>query len=158
VIVRYLVTYMSVFGNTRKVADTIARELEAAGTGQVISLEELSDADLDGVNLVVAGVPTHKMKLPNEAKAFLSQFPPKALRGRVHAAFDTSYEMSGLLARHTAAKKLDERLRKLGGKRLVAPETFHVVSGEGPLADGELDRAKMWARTVLKSIKSGEKE
>ena len=66
--------------------------------------------------------------------------------------------MSGFLARHTAAKKLNERQRKLGSKRPVAPETFHMVSGEGPLADGELERAMMWARTVLENIESGEKE
>ena len=58
------------------------------------------------------------------------------------AAFDTSYKMSGFMARFTAAKKLDEKLRKLGGRRVVSPETFHVVACEGPLVEGELDRAE----------------
>ena len=66
------------------------------------------------------------------------------------AAYDTSYKMSPFLARFTAAKKLSRKLRKLGGKQLVPPETFHVVAREGPLYDGEVDRARVWAGSILK--------
>jgi hypothetical protein len=69
------------------------------------------------------------------------------------AAFDTSYKMSAFLARFTAAKRIDRKLRKLGGKRLVPPETFHVHEHhEGPLFDGEIERAKDWAESMLERL------
>jgi hypothetical protein len=66
------------------------------------------------------------------------------------AAFDTSYKMSAFLARFTAAKRIDSKLRKLGGRRLAPPETFHVHEHhEGPLFDGEIERARRWAESLL---------
>ncbi len=57
-----------------------------------------------------------------------------------YAAFDTSYEMSRWLQLFTAARQLDKRMRKLGGKRTAAPETFLVERDhEGPLQAGEVD-------------------
>ena len=60
--------------------------------------------------------------------------------------------MSAWLARFTSARKLDKKLRKLGGKRIVSPETFHVVEREGPLYDGEIERAEAWAGLILKQL------
>jgi len=57
--------------------------------------------------------------------------------------------MSPWLEPFTASKRLSGKLRKLGGKRLVPPETFHVVEREGPLYDGELERAMEWALSLL---------
>jgi hypothetical protein len=68
------------------------------------------------------------------------------------AAFDTSYKMSRWLAPFTAARKLAARLRKLGGKRVVPPETFHVEGREGPLYEGEIERARRWAALILERL------
>jgi hypothetical protein len=58
--------------------------------------------------------------------------------------------MGAFLARFTAAKRIDRALRRLGGKRLVTPQTFHVHRHhEGPLLDGEIERAQHWAETIL---------
>lgn len=50
--------------------------------------------------------------------------------------------MSAFLARFTAAKKLNKVLRKLVGKQVAPPETFHVVNHEGLLFVGELERVE----------------
>jgi flavodoxin len=145
-----LVVYHSQFGNTQQVAEAIAAELHGAGTVRTISSEQLAAADLQGVDLVVMGTPTHKMNLPEAVRPVFDQLPRRILRGVPVAAFDTSYEMSAFLARFTAAKRVDRELRKLGGKRLVPPETFHVQHHhEGPLCDGEIERAKTWAGSIL---------
>jgi hypothetical protein len=90
------------------------------------------------------------MNLPQAVRPVFEQLPKRSLRGVAIAAFDTSYKMGAFLSRFTAAKKLDRNLRKLGGKRLVQPETFHVEEHhEGPLFDGEIERAEAWAQTVL---------
>jgi flavodoxin len=148
-----LLVYHSQFGNTRQVAEAIAEGLQGAGAVRTISAEQLAAADLQGVDLVVMGTPTHKMNLPEAVPPVFDQLPRRILRGVPVAAFDTSYEMSAILARFTASKRIDRNLRKLGGKRLVPPETFHVHhQHEGPLYDGEIERAKAWAGSILERL------
>jgi flavodoxin len=148
-----LVVYYSQFGNTKKVAEAIGRVLGQAGTVHTISTEELKAADLEGVDLVVMGSPTHKMNLPQAVRPVFDQLPRRALRGVGVITFDTSYQLSGFLARMTAAKRLDRKLRKLGGKRLMAPETFFVKKEEGyPLYEGEIERAERWAEEIVERV------
>ena len=145
-----LVVYHSQFGNTQQVAGVIAGVLQGTGVARTLGAERLTVAELQGVDLVVMGTPTHKMNLPQAVRPVFEGLPRRCLRGVPIAAFDTSYRMSAFLARFTAAKRVDRKLRKLGGKRLVPPETFHVEDHhEGPLCDGELERAKRWAETIL---------
>ncbi len=150
-----LVVYHSEFGNTRQVAETIAEVFQGADTVRTLSADRLTAPDLQDVDLVVMGTPTHKMNLPETVRPVFEGLPRRILRGVPIAAFDTSYKMSTFLARFTAAKRVDRKLRKLGGKRLVPPETFHVEQHhEGPLYDGELKRAKAWAETILSRYRS----
>ncbi|MGD9048037.1 MAG: flavodoxin family protein [Anaerolineae bacterium] len=145
-----LVVYHSQFGNTQQVAEAIAEVFQGAGAARALSADQLAAAELQDVDLMVMGTPTHKMNLPLALRPVFEELPRRILRGVTIAAFDTSYRMSALLARFTAAKRVDRKLRKLGGKRLVPPETFHVEDHhEGPLYDGEIERAKTWAQTIL---------
>jgi len=43
-------------------------------------------------------------------------------------------------------------LRKLGGKRIAAPETFFMAGREGPLEEGEIERARAWARMLVAGL------
>jgi len=144
-----LVIYFSKFGNTKLVAETIGEVLKQAGSVQVSNSDVLAVADLDRVNLVVIGSPTHKMNLPETVRPLFDKLPRKLLKGKFFAAFDTSYRMSWWLNQFTASKRLFPKLRKLGGKGIVPPQIFHVMERKGPLYDGELDRAKEWATLIL---------
>mgnify|MGYP001814035098 CR=1 FL=1 len=145
-----LVVSHSQFGNTQQVAAAIAGVFQGAGAARTMRASQVAEADLQDVDLVVMGTPTHKMNLPEAVRPVFEGLPKRSLRGVPIAAFDTSYKMSAFLARFTAAKRIDRKLRKLGGKRLVSPETFHVQDNhEGPLYDGELERAKAWAESIL---------
>lgn len=146
-----IVTY-SVYGNTRQVAEAIGGTLEQAGSVRLVPMEELRASDLEGVDLLVMGSPTHRMNLPEVVRPVFETLPKGILHGAPAAAFDTSYRMSAFLARMTAAKKLAQRLRKLGGKLVVPPETFHVVEREGPLYEGEIERAQAWAAGILEQV------
>ncbi|MFQ5812320.1 MAG: flavodoxin family protein [Anaerolineae bacterium] len=149
-----LVVYFSKFGNTQKVAEAIAATLESAGSVRALSMDQLTASDMREVDLVVMGAPTHRMNLPKAVGPVFETLPKHILRGTPVAAFDTSYKMSAFLARFTAAKKLAGKLRKLGGKRIVPTETFHVVKKEGPLYDGEIERAKKWAELILGQLEA----
>jgi flavodoxin len=149
-----LVIYHSQFGNTRQVAEAVAEVFQGAGTAHTLSADRLTAEELQDVDVVVMGTPTHKMNLPQAVRPVFEKLPRRILRGVPVAAFDTSYKMSAFLARFTAAKRLDRKLRGLGGKRLVPPETFLVKEHhEGPLYDGEIERAQTWAEAILASYR-----
>lgn len=147
-----LVVYFSKFGNTHKIAETIASSISSNGDARMIEFNSLSEKDLEGLDLLVMGSPTHKMNLPEAVKPELDRLPKRILSGTRVAVFDTSYKMSWWLNQFTAAKRLSKKLRKLGGKLVIPPETFHVTEREGPLYEGELERAQAWTRLILQKI------
>ena len=144
-----LIVYFSKFGNTQKVAETIAETMQTAGPVELISVDLLKVSGLENADMVIMGTPTHNMNLPKAVRPALDALPRRILRGIPVAAFDTSYKMSWWLNFFTAAKRLAKHLRKLGGKRIVDPETFLVTGREGPLYEGELDRARSWAFEII---------
>jgi flavodoxin len=148
-----LIVYFSKFGNTKivaeKIAQTVTEMLGSAVSIRLISSDELVVSDLSDTDLVIMGAPTHNMNLPKSVRPIIEGLPRKSLMGIPFAAFDTSYKMSWWLNYFTAAKRLARKLRKLGGKRLVPPETFHVIEREGPLYRGELERAENWTKSIL---------
>lgn len=156
-----LIVYFSKFGNTKKVAETIAETMTRAGDARVISIDQLTASDLDQVDLVVMGSPTHYQNLPKAVRSVLKTLPRGILVGKSVAAFDTSLKMWGPLMLLTAAHRLLTKLRKLGGKRVVGPETFLVEKSElrhdgeiDLLYDGEIERAKEWAVAILKKLET----
>ena len=144
-----VVIYFSKFGNTKKVAEVIAKELKSAGPLTLRSYDEIKISELKEADLVVMGTPTYNMNLPKSVKPLFDKLPKKILRSKNVASFDTSYKMPKFLSPFTAAKKLNSKLGRLGGKKIVPPETFLVTGKEGPLFEGELEHAKKWAKTIL---------
>ncbi|MFN2199163.1 MAG: flavodoxin family protein [Anaerolineales bacterium] len=149
---KVLIVYFSRFGNTRLAAEVMAEAASSNGDVQVQAFAELTPEVLRAAELGLFGTPTHRMNLPEELRPLLAGLPKGCLRGTAVAAFDTSYKMNGFLTRMTAAKKLDRKLRRLGGKRVARPETFIVSGREGPLAEGELARARAWAAALVREL------
>ena len=48
-----------------------------------------------------------------------------------------------------AAEPIGDKLESKGGEPVLPPEGFYVEGTEGPLTDGELERAADWARQIL---------
>ena len=147
-----LVIYFSKFGNTHKVAECIRDECKTYGPARAIDLEDLTLDDFHNVDLLIMGSPTHRMNLPERVRIRLAELPKGSLRHKAVAVFDTSYKMSAWLNLMTASKKLGRKLKKLGGSRVGRPETFHVMEAEGPLYEGELERARIWVGTILQKV------
>jgi flavodoxin len=157
---KIIIVYFSKFGHTQRLAEAMAERLAHTGAAQTIATGQVAAADLQGADLVVMGSPTHRMRLPEEVRPFFDGLPRRCLRGTAVAAFDTSYRMNRFLARFTAAKKLDSKLRRLGGKRISSPETFFVTAREGPLEEGEVERARAWAERLAaaaRALKEGQR-
>jgi len=144
-----LIVCHSKFGNTRAIANAIAEALKSAGNVELISFDQLDEVSFINTDLVVMGCPNHRMNLPRELHLVFEALPHRILQKTPAAVFDTSYKMSSLLASFSAAYKLASKVRRLGGKLVLPPETFFVIEKQGPLYDGEIERAKDWATEIL---------
>jgi flavodoxin len=145
-----LVVYDSQFGNT----ETIARAI-AAGIGGEVTLARVADADaVSDLDLLICGSPTQGGRPTTAVQQFLKRLP--ALDRTHVAAFDTRVAAAeqGLPLRLLmgaigfAAPRIEKALLRRGG-RVAAPAAGFIVNGkEGPLLDGEFQRAEAWGRSV----------
>jgi len=150
-----LVLYDTYFGNTEKVAQAIG---EAIGEdAQVMSVKEASYEQLKGLDCLVVGSPTRAFKPTKETTDWLNKLPSGALSNIKVAAFDTRMDVKKVNNRVLtfmesifgyAAKPIADRLQKKGGNLVAEPEGFFVEDSEGPLREGELERAAEWARKL----------
>ena len=145
------VIYDSTFGNTEKIAQAIANGL--TGEVKVQRFGETSPAELATCNLLIVGSPVHGGRATPELDAFIKQIPTNSLEGVSVAAFDTRFEAEeqGVGLRilmsviRYAAPRIAKALEKKGGILVAEPEGFIVENKEGPLKQGELERATKWA-------------
>ena len=160
-----LVVYESVYGNTHAIADAVAagaRERGADATVQHVSAAPATPP----VDLLVVGGPTHMHGLTSDLSRRLAADAAKedghpldsaaaegpGLRAWLRelgdgsvaraAAFDTRADKAAALT-GSAARGIGRRLRHRGWK-VVSRESFLVDDSEGPLAHGELERARAW--------------
>lgn len=161
-----LVVFESLWGNTRALAEAVADGLgERDGDG--VTHLDVTDAPVpvpDDVDLLVVGGPTHAFSMSRAStrqdaegrgapaghagrgiRDWLSALP--ASRRLTVATFDTRVGS----VRHlpgSAAKAAAKEVRRRHLGRLVATESFYVGDMDGPLLDGELDRARSWGRSL----------
>lgn len=157
---RILIVNFSKFGNTRRVAQTIAEALKSAGDVRVVSVDRLAASDFEGVDLVIVGSPTHAFAVPQAVCSALATLPPRVLTGKSVAAFDTTVRPWPLRLMR-ASPKLLRQLRRLGGELVVRPQTFFVqthntqkTGGADLLLEGQIERAQEWAGQILRQLKT----
>jgi len=51
-----------------------------------------------------------------------------------------------------ASKPIAYKLEKKGGTLIISPEGFFVKESEGPLKDGDLERAVDWTKLITKTF------
>ena len=153
-----LVVVESMWGNTRAVAEAVA-----AGLGDEATVVDVSVAPAtlpDDLRLLVVGGPTHALSMTRQRtregaveqgaphvhteagiREWLDSLPPSD-----HidvATFDTKSAKAKRFA-GSAAKAAGKEVRRHHLGRLIATEDFYVAGTEGPLLEGELDRAQEW--------------
>ena len=166
---RAVVVFESMFGNTKAVAEAVA---EGVSEQMPVTVVEVGDAPKSigaNVDLVVVGAPTHAFGLSRaQTRADAARQASHGLvskgiglrewlstaraesPGIVAAAFDTRI-------RHvpgSAARAARRRLRDLGYRADVPAESFFVAGTPGPLADGELARARKWGNELATTATS----
>ena len=146
-----LIVYDSVYGNTEKIARAIAGAI--TGEVKVLRAGEVNLSELESIDLLVVGSPTQGGKPTKAIQEFLSKIPANTLKNVSVASFDT--RMTMIIARlfSYAAGSIAKSLKIQGGHPAAPPEGFIVNGREGPLKDGELERAASWAKGIVEGKK-----
>jgi flavodoxin I len=148
---RALIVYDSLHGNTAEVAEAIGDAL--AGEVSVRRVDGVSTAEVEAVDLLIVGSPTHGGWFTEPIKGWLDQLPATALQGTCVAAFDTRTPPTRLSRIFGfAAPRIANSLKKQGVTLLVPPAGFVVKGTKGPLEEGELERAAGWAQEIVASM------
>jgi len=168
-----LIVYESMYGNTRVIAEAIA---EGWGDGAQVRPVREAGVPPDDLELLVVGGPTqiHGMTTAFSRRLAINaglkeghvEVDPDAVdapglrrwlrdlpeaHGCRAAAFDT--RLGGSPGKTgSAARGIAPRLDK-HGYRVEWTESFIVKDGNGPLADGELERARAWGAKMRSSIR-----
>lgn len=150
-----LVLYDSMFGNTEKVAKAVAEGMSA----KAIRVGDAKIEDLEGLAILVVGSPVHGGRASQNMQAFIKQIPNDVLKGVKVSAFDTRFEFEKrgvglkLIMKMVgyAAVRIVKDLEKKGGSAISTPQGFFVLDKEGPLKEGELERAKKWGQELVKN-------
>lgn len=157
------VVYESIYGNTRAIAEAIGEGLGGASVVPVAN----APASLAEVDLLVVGGPTHMHGLATQRSRQIAvegahedkgtHVDPDATEGPGlrtwladmadrdggrAAAFDTRLDKAPWFT-GLASRGIAKRLRR-HHYEIAGTESFLVEDSEGPLADGELDRARAW--------------
>lgn len=170
-----VIVYESMFGNTRLIAERIARGIEhhrsTAPTRVLVrSVAEVSAEEVAAADLLVVGAPTHAHSLPrHESRAQAAEWsadPKRHLDLEEHAldpgvrewldrlpaastlcaAFDTRADIPKPLS-GAASHRIARRLARTGRQSVLAPESFRVTIGNHPEVE-ELDRAVVWGKSL----------
>lgn len=165
---RALVLFESMFGNTETIARAVA---DGLGGGGAVDLVEVGDAPTviaDDVGLLVLGGPTHAfgMSRPSTRRSAAQQAEHGVVSRGIGlrewlaavdvrnarpsaAVFDTMLAGPRWIRWMPSAGGGAHRgLRRLGLHMVAEPETFYVTDTTGPLADGEVDRARRWGERL----------
>ena len=143
-----LIIYDSTFGNTAQIAQAMADRLGEHGTVRIALADEAGLSEMEEIDLLIVGGPTQRHGVSTAIQALLERLPRRTLRGAGAAAFDTRYHMAAWKS-GSAAHRIASRLKRTGASLLVEPESFFVSEREGPLEEGELERAASWAEGVF---------
>jgi len=153
-----IVIYDSVFGNTRKIAEAIGKGLATGAEVEVFQISEAKPERLKGLDFLVIGSPTRRFRPTPAITKLLKDLPADSLRGINVAAFDTRVKLSDIKSGFFrfivdkggyAASTIAKQLQKKGGILVLPPEGFFVSGEEGPLNDGELERAEKWGMSLI---------
>jgi len=149
-----IVVYDTSYGNTKKIAETIAETLKESGIEvdlfYVKDVKKLSTKDYD---FLVLGSPTKFGAMSFAIKFFLGRVKSEEWMNKPFTAFDTENPENMEKEEWSAAEKIAEKLRDKKMNQLLPVLKALVFGQKGPLVEGEIDRTKDYARQLAVKLK-----
>ena len=147
-----IIVYESVYGNTKKVAESIAQGIrEKEGViCEVVKTSEVHTDDLADYDIILFGCPNHNQEPSRNMSKFIERVGIVNLEGKVGVAFDT-YTGGN---KGIALTKLEAFIRKhLHGLELkVEGLSIEVADRKGPLVEGATSDAQEYGRKIAEML------
>jgi flavorubredoxin len=143
-----IIIYHSVYGNTLQLAQALARNLmENNVRASMVKVEDVNLNNIAEYDTFIIGSPTHNQKEPSLIKDFLDNLKNLNLKNKKAFAFDT--KLRSPLA-GSAARRIEERLKKMKIK-IIFPYTSAIVqTTQGPLEAGSVEKFQELATQITK--------
>lgn len=158
-----IVIYDTSTGNTKKIAEIITETLKEAGIeSDLFYVKDVKKLSAKDYGFIVLGSPTRFGTMSFTVKSFLGKVKTEEWAGKPFVAFDTenpeNVEKSRVENKSlSAAEKITEKLEEKKMNKLLPVFKALVESKlKGTLLDGEVDRAKDYARQLAAKLKNEE--
>ncbi len=147
---KVIILYDSKFGNTKKVAISLSRGLEAGGFFvDYNSISEFNIERLNTYNIIGLGGPTHICGMSKPMKRFIFQIKELKMKGKSAFVFETRYDE--ILA-GSSGKKIMKRFSKLKMDIIYPLITGIVTEREGPLVHGTLSLMERYGLEIAEIL------
>lgn len=162
---KVLILFDSFYGNTEEIAQSISFGLQQQHEVAMVKADAAALDQLQHLDLIFVGSPTRGFAPTEALTAFLKQIPAHSLAGVKAAVFDTRIALEDIKpallrfaqkAAGYADKKIAALLAPSGAEVILPTEGFLVADSEGPLKDGEQERAAAWARALVEDVEKKE--
>jgi len=154
-----IVVYDTSYGNTRAIAEAISEALKASGIEvDFFYVKEVKKLIAKDYDFLVLGSPTKFGTMSFAIRGFLGKVKGEEWADKPFAAFDTENPENIERAQAenkewSAAEKIAERLKDKKMKQTLPVLKAVVFGQKGPLKEGEIDRAKDYARELAIKLK-----
>jgi|GEM_PF-1181043 flavodoxin len=151
-----LIIYDSNSPNTKKLAYAIGAGFDHSKI-VLTDIENLKFDQLNDINNLIVGAPSHGLQPARNLISILSKIPPKGLMNTYVTAFDTRPDLRNIHSRFLrfiinpggfAAEKIEKLLIKKGGILVLPHKGFYVNRRFGAGQKGELLRAFNWGKEI----------
>ena len=154
-----IVIYDTSHGNTKKIAETITETLKVSDIDiDLFDVKEVKKLNTNDYNFIVLGSPTKFGTMSFAIKFFLGKVKSEEWMNKPFASFDTenpeNVEQSRIENKEwSAAEKIAAKLKEKKMKQLLPVLKALVLGQKGPLVEGEIDRAKNYAKELATKLK-----
>lgn len=153
-----VLVYDSLFGNTAQIAHAMADEAISIGNElKEMSVDKFDVELLRNADILLIGSPTQAFSASKSMLDFLGKITTDCIQNKKTIVFDTRIDIDSMKSKFLrwlvnrggyATAPISKILKKKGAK-ILGSEGFMVADKEGPLIDGEKERAAKWIRSIL---------
>jgi menaquinone-dependent protoporphyrinogen IX oxidase len=149
-----IVVYDTSYGNTKKIAETIAETLKESGIEvDLFDVKNVKKLSAKEYSFLVLGSPTRFGTMSFAIKGFLGTVKSEEWMNKPFTAFDTENPENIEKKEGSAAEKIAEKLKDKKMNQLLPVLKATVLGQKGPLIEGEIERTKDFARELALKLK-----
>ncbi|MFX1480226.1 MAG: flavodoxin domain-containing protein [Promethearchaeota archaeon] len=147
---KVIILYDTVYGNTKKVAMSLSRGLEAGNLYvDCSSIQDFKIHEIENYDAVGIGGPTHFHGMSKSMRSFLKIIKKKRMENKLGFAFETKgdFHLAG-----SAGKKIMRYLKRMKLRIIYPPISGIVLNKEGPLEDRTLNNIEQIGLRISEKI------